>query len=238
MTGRVLGMMMAAVSLAACGGQGGELREATERRRASEARDDSAVASAPTGPERLPAFVLTDSTPPAAAPTESGTPAPAVDTAAVPPTPAPAAAPMPEWTAGRTGVRRRSAGVATVREVRAAPNQGFDRFVVVFGADPVPGYRVEYVDKPVRQCGSGDATQVAGDGWLAITLHNARAHTDQGRATVQQRERALSLPVLREWEFTCDFEAEVQIVLGVASPNRYRVLELANPSRLVIDIQH
>ena len=237
MRGPVLGTMIVAASLAACGDQGGELREATERRRASEARDDSA-ASAPSGPERLPAFVLADSTPPAAAPAETvAAPAPRTDSATAP-TPAPDAAPMPDWTAGRTGVRRRSAGIATVRQVRAAPNQGFDRFVVVFGADPVPGYRVEYVDKPVRQCGSGDATQVAGDGWLAITLHNARAHTDQGRATVQQRERALSLPVLREWEFTCDFEAEVQIVLGVASPNRYRVLELANPSRLVIDIQH
>jgi hypothetical protein len=128
--------------------------------------------------------------------------------------------------------------VATLRQVRTAPNAGFDRFVVALGADPIPGYRIEYVDRPVRQCGSGEATKIAGDGWLSLTLHDARAHDDQGRATIQQRERALSLPVLREWEFTCDFEAEVQIVLGVASPNRYRVLELANPSRLVVDVQH
>jgi hypothetical protein len=229
-------MMIAAV-LAGCGEQGNELREATERRRATEARDDSAVAdSAPRVPARLPAFVLADSTPAAPSTGSAAAPAPGADSAAAPPAAAPA--PQADWTAGRTQVRRRPGGVATLREVRSAPNAGFDRFVVALGADAIPGYRIEYVDRPVRQCGSGEATRVAGDGWLSVTLHDARAHDDQGRATIQQRERALSLPVLREWEFTCDFEAEVQIVLGVASPNRYRVLELANPSRLVIDIQH
>ncbi|HEX8320347.1 AMIN-like domain-containing (lipo)protein [Longimicrobium sp.] len=239
MTGRAFGTMMIAAVLAGCGEQGNELREATERRRATEARDDSAVAdSAPRAPARLPAFVLADSTP-AAQPADSAaaTPAPGADSAAAP-SPAPAPAPQADWTSGRTQVRRRPGGVATLREVRTAPNAGFDRFVVALGADAIPGYRIEYVDRPVHQCGSGEATKIAGDGWLSITLHAARAHDDQGRATIGQRERALSLPVLREYEFTCDFEAEVQIVLGVASPNRYRVLELANPSRLVIDVQH
>ncbi|WP_331074453.1 AMIN-like domain-containing (lipo)protein [Longimicrobium sp.] len=227
--------MMIAAALAGCGEQGNELREATERRRATEARDDSAVAdSVPRVPARLPAFVLADSTPAGrSADSAAATPAPGADSAA-----APSPAPQADWTSGRTQVRRRPGGVATLRQVRTAPNAGFDRFVVALGADAIPGYRIEYVDRPVRQCGSGEATKIAGDGWLSITLSAARAHDDQGRATIQQRERALSLPVLREYEFTCDFEAEVQIVLGVASPNRYRVLELANPSRLVIDVQH
>ncbi len=236
MTGRAFGTMVIAAVLAGCGEQGNELREATERRRALEARDDSAVAdSAPRAPARLPAFVLADSTPAAPSAGSTAAPAPAADSAAAP---APAPAPQADWTAGRTQARRRPGGVATLREIRTAPNAGFDRFVVALGTDAIPGSRIEYVDQPVRQCGSGEATRVAGDGWLSITLHDARAHDDQGRATIAQRERALSLPVLREWEFTCDFEAEVQIVLGVASPNRYRVLELANPSRLVIDVQH
>jgi len=234
MTGRAFGTMMIAAALAGCGEQGNELREATERRRATEARDDSAVAdSAPRAPARLPAFVLADSTPAARPADSAAAHSPRADSAA-----APSPAPQADWTAGRTQRRRRPGGVATLREVRTAPNAGFDRFVVALGSHPIPGYRIEYVDRPVHQCGSGEATKIAGDGWLSITLHDARAHDDQGRATIQQRERALSLPVLREWEFTCDFEAEVQIVLGVASPNRYRVLELANPSRLVIDIQH
>jgi len=48
----------------------------------------------------------------------------------------------------------------------------------------------------------------------------------------------LNLPVLSELELTCDFEAVVTWVLGVESPNRYRIRELNGPPRLVIDIKH
>jgi hypothetical protein len=45
------------------------------------------------------------------------------------------------------------------------------------------------------------------------------------------------MPIVKEYEFSCDFEGEVQVVLGVSSPNRYRVTELQNPTRLIVDIQ-
>ena len=44
-------------------------------------------------------------------------------------------------------------------------------------------------------------------------------------------------PIIREIESTCDFEGEVTWVIGVASPNRYQVLELASPARLVVDVR-
>ncbi len=89
-----------------------------------------------------------------------------------------------------------------------------------------------------RKCGSGDATQVAGQGWLEVRITPAQAHTDAGRATIAERERRLALPVLKELEQTCDFEGDVTWVLGVASPNRYRVTELTGPARLVVDVRH
>lgn len=225
--------MVALLALAACAESGGELRDETERRRMAGAAGDSAPAdsAAPADPGRLPAFVTDDSTPAARAPAAADTPA-----APAPDAPAPAAA--EEWTAGDRAVPRPNAGIATLRDVRMGVNQGFDRVVLDFGAGAVPGYRIGYVDRPVRQCGSGDVTPVAGDAWLLITLNATQAHDDNGRATVQGRERRVSMPVIREMEFICDFEAEVQIVIGVASPNRYRVMELASPGRLTIDIQH
>ena len=127
---------------------------------------------------------------------------------------------------------------ALLSEVRSAAHNGYDRFVWQFGGKTLPGYHVEYIDKPIRKCGSGELTEVAGDGWLEVRLYPANAHTEAGKPTVAERERALQLGVARELELTCDFEAVVTWVIGVTSPNRYRVLELEEPARLVVDILH
>jgi hypothetical protein len=220
-------MAMGVLMLAACEGEGGELKEATERRRAEQ--DTTGGDSAAKDPGRLPAFVG-DSPAPAAA----DTPAAAVaDTA-------PKQQPLVtgQWTASATEMKR-SGPLGTVRGLRLAQNQGFDRLVIDFGQGAtIPGWKVEYVDRPVHQCGSGEPTPIAGDGWLAIRITPAQAHDDAGNATVRQREIPLNMAVLREMEIVCDFEGEVEVVLGVATPNPYKVLELENPSRLVIDVQH
>ena len=142
-----------------------------------------------------------------------------------------------EGTAGIIEQRRDGVAPGLLRDVRTARHEGFDRVVFEFEGNGVPGYHVEYVDRPVRQCGSGEPVPVAGDAWLQVRITPANAHTDAGRPTITERERNLDLPNLKEIELICDFEAEVSWVLGVASPNRYRVLELSNPPRLVVDIK-
>jgi len=124
-------------------------------------------------------------------------------------------------------------------DVRAARHAGYDRIVFQFEAG-VPGYHLEYVDRPVLRCGSGEPVTIAGDGWLRVRLEPAAAHDDQGRATIAERDRKrkIELGVLRELVLTCDFEGQVIWVLGVAAPNRYRVLELDGPPRLVVDVRH
>lgn len=239
-TGRRVGSMMVLAALAACGGQGGELAEDTARRRASEAGGDSlggdtAAAGQPEAPGRMPAFVLTDSTPVTIPPTPAGTDT--TPAAATPPAPTPGAAPQEAWTAGTTDRVRTMSGPVVLRDLRVGVNAGFDRLVLEFLGGSVPGYRVEYVDRPVHHCGSGEPLRVAGDGWLAITLRGTEAHDERGQSTVSPRERRLQMPVVKEYEFSCDFEGEVQVVLGVSSPNRYRVTELQNPTRLIVDVQ-
>jgi hypothetical protein len=241
-TGRIFAAMMMGAALAACGPQGGELAEDTARRRASGAGADSvdgdsaAAAQQTEAPGRMPAFVLSDSSPVTIPPTPAG-----ADTtpAAAPGTPAAPAAGTPQenWTAGTTDQVRTVPRPVVLDDVRVGLNAGFDRVVLEFLGGTVPGYRVEYVDRPVRHCGSGDPVRLAGDAWLAITLRGTQAHDEQGQATVSPRERRLQMPILKEYEFSCDFEGEVQVVLGVSSPNRYRVIELQNPTRLIIDVQ-
>lgn len=142
-----------------------------------------------------------------------------------------------DWTAGIVRVERPGVGMTTVTAVRIARNDGYERFVIELGGDTVPGYHVEYVDRPVRQCGSGEPVPLEGDGWLQIRLEPARAHTEEGQPTVTERRLRPAQPVVREAVLTCDFEGHVEWVLGVSSPNPYRILELRSPARLVVDVR-
>lgn len=141
------------------------------------------------------------------------------------------------WTAGIIDRPQPDTRPARLVAVRTAAHNGFDRTVFEFDKR-LPGYHTEYIDRPVRKCGSGRVAQLAGDGWLEVQLYPARAHTEEGEPTVGERERTLDMPVLSELELTCDFEAVVTWVLGVQTPNRYRVRELSSPPRLVIDVRH
>jgi hypothetical protein len=143
-----------------------------------------------------------------------------------------------EGTAGIVEKKRLKVHPVELTDVRSGRHETFDRVVLEFNGREVPGYHIEYVDRPVRQCGSGNVVPLAGDAWLSIQVSPANAHDENGRPTIVERERKLSLPVIKELKLICDFEAEVEWVLGVTKPNKYRVLELSNPSRLVVDIKH
>jgi hypothetical protein len=142
-----------------------------------------------------------------------------------------------EWTAATVKLERAGLKPVTLRSVREGRNEGFDRVVFEFAGTQVPGYHLEYVDKPVRHCASGDEVPVAGQGFLQVRLTPAQAH-EGGTVTVAERERKPALPVIQELKLTCDFEGEVTWVLGNASPRKFRVMELREPTRLVVDVQH
>jgi hypothetical protein len=183
------------------------------------------------------------------APAQPSAPAPAEPAPAEPaepeakPVPAPTGGVAPEdpknreWTAATVKLERASLKPVTLRSVREARNEGFDRVVFEFDGTQVPGYHLEYVDKPVLHCASGNEIPVAGQGFLQVRLTPAQAH-EGGNVTVAERERKPALRVLQELELICDFEGEVTWVLGNASPKKFRVMELREPTRLVVDVQH
>lgn len=127
----------------------------------------------------------------------------------------------------------------TLRTVRTAAHENFDRVVFEFTESGLPGYRVAYVEKPIRNCGAGEEVSVNGSAFLLIQILPANAHTQTGEVTTSpQPERVFNLPVMKELKLLCDFEADVQWIVGVTSANRYRVMELLNPARLVVDVKH
>jgi len=146
--------------------------------------------------------------------------------------------------AGTTAPVQRAARPGTpprvLRSVAATSGPGYDRVVFEFAEDSVPGYHVEYTTKPVRRCGSGDPVSVAGAGSLVVRLEPAQAHDARGNPTLAERERALGLPAVREMKLVCDFEGQVEWVLGVVAAGPYRVLDSpgGGRGRVVVDIRH
>ena len=192
------------------------------------------VVTAPATPEVKPSAPVQPSEPAApAAPAEpEAKPAPAPTGGVAPEDPK-----NREWTAATLKLERASLKPVTLRSVREARNEGFDRVVFEFDGTQVPGYHLEYVDKPVLHCASGNEIPVAGQGFLQVRLTPAQAH-EAGNVTVAERERKPALTALQELKLICDFEGEVTWVLGNASPRKFRVMELREPTRLVVDVQH
>jgi hypothetical protein len=124
----------------------------------------------------------------------------------------------------------------TLRAVRLGPQEHFDRAVFEFDADTTPGYHIDYIPHP-QHCGSGLPAEIPGTAWLQVQLHPAQAHTGQGGSSVGTlRKRGTGTKVLLEAQEVCDFEHEVIWVLGLAGRRGYRVLELPNPPRIVVDV--
>jgi len=83
------------------------------------------------------------------------------------------------WTAGILELSGTKSGVSELVGLRAARHDDFDRVVFEFrGARP--GARLEYVDRPVRRCGSGEPSEIAGDVWPGVRFEPEAAHTAEG----------------------------------------------------------
>lgn len=140
------------------------------------------------------------------------------------------------WTVGIAAGASASTGLALLVDVRAARHEGYDRVTWEFDGT-LPGWHVEYIDRPVRECGSGRPVPLPGDGWLEVRFEFAAAHDEAGRSTVE-RPAAAGLGGIREIVRTCDFEGVVAWVLAVESPEPYRPIELDDPARLAVDVRH
>lgn len=129
-------------------------------------------------------------------------------------------------------------GQAILRDVRVAPQEGFDRIVFEFEGG-VPGYRIEYVEPPIIRDPSGLEAQIAGNAFLQIRMERAAGHDpNTGVSTFEPLELTPGLPSILEAEETGDFEAVLTWVLGLSGKLPFRVDEFNSPDRLTIDVRH
>ena len=125
--------------------------------------------------------------------------------------------------------------------VRAAVHDGADR--VVFEFEPVvPGYKLDYAQRPVTEDGSGDEVPVSGAAVLEVRMENASGVRFEGERVVPtytgpKRLRPSDASLVTELVFVGDFEGVLTWVVGLRQRvPALRVTTLSGPSRLVIDV--
>lgn len=184
----------------------------------------------------VPALAACGSEP--AAPASTGPPASAESVpAAAPDVEAPGLeADTVGWTVGVVDLGADGDDQAVLTDLRVGRHEGFDR--VVFELDRAPAVHVEYVDRPVRACGSGEVVELPGEGWLEVRLGGARGHTEAGEPTVPVARREPGYPSVLALARTCDFEGVVTWVAGVEAPTPFRVARVEDPARVVVDVRH
>lgn len=134
------------------------------------------------------------------------------------------------------GMSGKGASGATVRSIRVAKHEGYDRLVVDLDGR-APAWRASYQLR-FFQDGSGAPVPIRGVSGLQVVLQ-AQGHDQNYRPTYTGPRISRShLPTLKEWAVTGDFEGQFTLGLALNKRAAYRVFSLSNPTRLVIDVQH
>ncbi len=106
---------------------------------------------------------------------------------------------------------------------------------------PLPGYRVEYTQRPLVEDGSGDEVAVEGEAVLSVHFEPASGADlsgDQLRMTYTGPRRIeANLAVVREVVRVTDFEANLDWAIGLAAEVPFRVQTLRGPPRVVVDFE-
>ena len=129
-------------------------------------------------------------------------------------------------------------GRAQITDLRVAAHDGYDRIVFEFAAGQ-PAYTISTATPPLTRDPSGLPMTVAGSTFLAIVLQGGTAVTPDGTSTYSgPSDFTPNLARVAQLVQAGDFEAVSSWYVGLTGTACVRVLTLADPSRLVIDIEH
>lgn len=127
--------------------------------------------------------------------------------------------------------------ISTLVAIRAAHHAEatpkYDRVVFEFNG-PVPMIQVEYVTQLLGD-GSGLPVAIAGQAIIHVRLAPAQGHNNAGQMTAPGRIKA-NLPNVKEIVGAGDFEGVVSYGIGVNHKSETRVITMAGPSRVVVDV--
>jgi hypothetical protein len=124
---------------------------------------------------------------------------------------------------------------ATLSAVATESLSGYDRVVFTF-RDRIPGYRLAYATEGGGGC---DGAQPAGDAPAHLVVEFEKALSNEGGAPlVEDRDRAEDMPTLVGARQDCDEGDRVKWILAIRGEMEYRILEMFDEPRLVVDLRH
>jgi len=134
---------------------------------------------------------------------------------------------------------------ALLERVAVGHHDGYDRVVFQFRGDGLPGYRVEYVQPPLKEDGSGDPVHVAGNAFVVVRMEPASGfdlNSGEGQLVYKGPKRidasTTGATAVREVVRTGDFEAVLSWAIGLEAKVAFRVTTAASPSRLIVDFRN
>jgi len=130
-------------------------------------------------------------------------------------------------------VRTERVDPITLSDVRASSREAHNRVVFEFQGNELPGYEIGYLERTPRDCETGRVVDLAGDRHLGVRFSPAGAE-DEGAVAHHTGD---GFPVVRSSRMICDRENAVEWAIGVTETAPYRVLELEDPVRLVVDLR-
>lgn len=131
-------------------------------------------------------------------------------------------------------------GTSLLDRVAVGRHAGYDRVVFQFRTEGLPGYRIEYVEPPLKEDGSGDPVDVAGNAFVVVRMEPASGfdlNTGEGELVYKGPKRLAGASVVKEVVRTGDFEAVLSWAIGLEAKVPFRVTTTSAPSRLILDFR-
>ena len=148
--------------------------------------------------------------------------------------------------AGTTPVEGSGTGseIALLERVALGRHEGYDRVVFQFRS-ALPGYKVEYVQPPLKEDGSGNPVKIDGNAFVVVRMEPASGfdlNTGEGVMTYKGPRRlagsTAGTSVVQELVRTGDFEAVLTWAVGLSDKVDFRVRTATSPSRLIVDFRN
>jgi hypothetical protein len=127
---------------------------------------------------------------------------------------------------------------AQITDVRVGTHAGYDRVVIEFDQG-IPPFTLDQATPPLLADPSGMEMEVEGSAFWSLVLQGGTRVTVDGAMSYDgPTDFTPDFPALAELVEAGDFEAVSSWYLGLHEATCARVLTLADPARLVIDIEH